>query len=165
MIHTASLVHDDVLDDCDTRRGAETIHTLYGTRVAILAGDFLFAQSSWYLANLDNLEVIKLMTSLTSRDLVSSRFSWNYYYWFLTDEGIEYLREYLHLPADSVPNTLKKSTKPAAPPPRPGAEGPDGRPPRAPRPEGGREGGYRGGEGGAPRGFGRGGGAPRPAGP
>ena len=40
-----------------------------------------------------NLEVIKLMTSLTSRDLVSSRFAWNHYYWFLTDEGIEYLRE------------------------------------------------------------------------
>ena len=32
MIHTASLVHDDVLDDCDTRRGAETIHTLYARR-------------------------------------------------------------------------------------------------------------------------------------
>ena len=107
-----------------------------------------------------NLEVIKLMTSLTSRDLVSSRFAWNHYYWFLTDEGIEYLREYLHLPADTVPNTLKKSTKPAAPPAgRPGAEGPDGRPPRQPR-EGGRDG-YRGGGDGAPRGFGRGGGAPR----
>ena len=64
MIHTASLVHDDVLDDCDTRRGAQTIHTLYGTRVAILAGDFLFAQSSWYLANLDNLEVIKLISQV-----------------------------------------------------------------------------------------------------
>merc|ERR1719478_676031 len=64
MIHTASLVHDDVLDDCDTRRGAETIHTLYGTRVAILAGDFLFAQSSWFLANLDNLEVIKLISQV-----------------------------------------------------------------------------------------------------
>ena len=64
MIHTASLVHDDVLDDCDTRRGADTIHTLYGTRVAILAGDFLFAQSSWYLANLDNLEVIKLISQV-----------------------------------------------------------------------------------------------------
>ena len=51
----------DVLDDCDTRRGADTIHTLYGTRVAILAGDFL-AQSSWYLANLDNLGVIKLIS-------------------------------------------------------------------------------------------------------
>ena len=40
-----------------------------------------------------NLEVIKLMTSLTSKDLVSCRFSWKHYYWFLTDDGIEYLRE------------------------------------------------------------------------
>ena len=73
-----------------------------------------------------------------------------------------YLKEYLHLPEDAVPNTLKKSTKPAAPPPgRPGAEGADGRPPRPPRAPGeGREG-YRGGGDGAPRGFGRGGGAPR----
>lgn len=36
-----------------------------------------------------NLEVIKLMTSLTSRDLVTCRFSWKYYYWFLTEAGIE----------------------------------------------------------------------------
>ena len=112
-----------------------------------------------------NLQVCNLMKSLKSRGYVKESFNWQWFYWYLTNEGIEYLREYLHLPADSVPNTLKKSTKPAAPPPRPGAEGPDGRPPRAPRPEGGREGGYRGGEGGAPRGFGRGGGAPRPAGP
>ena len=80
-----------------------------------------------------NLEVIKLMTSLTSRDLVSSRFAWNHYYWFLTDEGIEYLREYLHLPADMVPNTLKKAaaTRPPAPP---------GRGDRGDRPEGDRPG-------------------------
>ena len=57
MIHTASLVHDDVLDECDIRRGRETVNSLFGTRVAVLAGDFLFAQSSWFLANLDNLEV------------------------------------------------------------------------------------------------------------
>ena len=56
-----------------------------------------------------NLEVIKLMTSLTSKDLVSCRFSWKHYYWFLNDEGIEFLREYLHLPEDMVPNTLKKA--------------------------------------------------------
>lgn len=37
--------------------GKQTINSLYGTRVAVLAGDFLFAQSSWHLANLDNLEV------------------------------------------------------------------------------------------------------------
>jgi hypothetical protein len=37
--------------------GKTTVNSLYGTRVAVLAGDFLFAQSSWFLANLDNLEV------------------------------------------------------------------------------------------------------------
>ncbi|XP_062087239.1 solanesyl diphosphate synthase 2, chloroplastic-like [Humulus lupulus] len=64
MIHTASLIHDDVLDDSDMRRGKETVHQLYGTRVAVLAGDFMFAQSSWYLANLENLEVIKLISQV-----------------------------------------------------------------------------------------------------
>ncbi|OVA07086.1 Polyprenyl synthetase [Macleaya cordata] len=64
MIHTASLIHDDVLDDSGMRRGKETIHQLYGTRVAVLAGDFMFAQSSWYLANLENLEVIKLISQV-----------------------------------------------------------------------------------------------------
>ncbi|XP_042042174.1 solanesyl diphosphate synthase 2, chloroplastic-like [Salvia splendens] len=64
MIHTASLIHDDVIDESDMRRGKETVHQLYGTRVAVLAGDFMFAQSSWYLANLENLEVIKLISQV-----------------------------------------------------------------------------------------------------
>ncbi|GFH31084.1 uncharacterized protein HaLaN_30052, partial [Haematococcus lacustris] len=42
----------------------KTINSIYGTRVAVLAGDFLFAQSSWFLANLDNLEVIKLISQV-----------------------------------------------------------------------------------------------------
>lgn len=62
MIHTASLVHDDVVDESATRRGVSTVHSRFGNRVAILAGDFLFAQSSWYLANLDNLAVVKLLS-------------------------------------------------------------------------------------------------------
>ncbi|KVH93124.1 Polyprenyl synthetase [Cynara cardunculus var. scolymus] len=66
MIHTASLIHDDVLDESDMRRGQETVHQIYGTRVAVLAGDFMFAQSSWYLANLENLEVIKLISQASS---------------------------------------------------------------------------------------------------
>lgn len=37
--------------------GKETVNSMFGTRVAVLAGDFLFAQSSWFLANLDNMEV------------------------------------------------------------------------------------------------------------
>jgi len=40
------------------------VHTVYGTRTAVLVGDFLFAQSSWFLANLDNLEVIKLISQV-----------------------------------------------------------------------------------------------------
>jgi all-trans-nonaprenyl-diphosphate synthase len=59
MIHTASLVHDDVLDEADTRRGIETVHSRFTNRVAVLV-----AQSSWYLANLDNLEVVKLLSQV-----------------------------------------------------------------------------------------------------
>ncbi|MBD2693089.1 solanesyl diphosphate synthase [Anabaena catenula] len=64
MIHTASLVHDDVVDESDVRRGVPTVHSLFGNRIAVLAGDFLFAQSSWYLANLDNLDVVKLLSEV-----------------------------------------------------------------------------------------------------
>ncbi len=64
MIHTASLVHDDVVDESEMRRGVPTINSLFGNGVALLAGDFLFAQSSWYLANLDNLEVVKLLSEV-----------------------------------------------------------------------------------------------------
>jgi len=64
MIHTASLVHDDVLDSAELRRGETTVHGKFGTRVAVLAGDFLFAQSSWFLANLENMEVIKLISQV-----------------------------------------------------------------------------------------------------
>ncbi len=64
MIHTASLVHDDVVDESELRRGVPTVHSSFGNRVAVLAGDFLFAQSSWYLANLDNLEVVKLLSQV-----------------------------------------------------------------------------------------------------
>jgi all-trans-nonaprenyl-diphosphate synthase len=64
MIHTASLVHDDVVDEADTRRGVATVHSRFGNRVAVLAGDFLFAQASWYLANLDNLTVVKLLSEV-----------------------------------------------------------------------------------------------------
>lgn len=64
IIHTASLVHDDVLDECSTRRGITTVHNVFSTKIAILAGDFLFAQSSWYLANLENLQVVKIISKV-----------------------------------------------------------------------------------------------------
>merc|ERR1711987_27820 len=67
------------------------------------------------------------MKSFKSRGYVTEKFSWNHYYWYLTNEGIEYLRDYLHLPEEIVPETLKK---PRAPPrPLPGT-GYDQRGPR-----------------------------------
>lgn len=56
-----------------------------------------------------NLQVIKLMQSLDSKGFVRTTFNWSHYYWFLTEEGVEYLREYLHLPEDVKPNTEMKS--------------------------------------------------------
>lgn len=64
MIHTAGLVHDDVIDESEVRRGVPTVHTRFGSKIAVLAGDFLFAQVSWYLANLDSLEVVKLLSQV-----------------------------------------------------------------------------------------------------
>jgi len=58
-----------------------------------------------------NLHVIKALQSLTSRGYVTERFAWQHYYWYLTNSGIQYLREYLHLPPEIVPSTLKKPTK------------------------------------------------------
>ncbi|CAO3657827.1 unnamed protein product [Umbelopsis vinacea] len=71
-----------------------------------------------------NLQVVKAMQSLTSRGFVKTQFSWQYYYYSLTNEGIDYLREFLNLPTEIVPATLKKAARPAAP--RRAAEGPRG---------------------------------------
>ena len=57
------------------------------------------------------------MQSFTSKELVKEIFSWRYYYWYLTNEGIEYLRSYLALPSDAIPATLKApavASKPTA---------------------------------------------------
>lgn len=64
MIHTASLVHDDVVDESEVRRNVPTVHSLFNNRIAVLAGDFLFGQAAWYLANLGNLEVVKLLSEV-----------------------------------------------------------------------------------------------------
>ncbi|XP_048728189.1 40S ribosomal protein S10-like isoform X2 [Ostrea edulis] len=76
-----------------------------------------------------NLHVIKALTSLKSQGYVREQFSWRHYYWYLTNEGIQYLRDYLHLPAEIVPATLKRQTRPETARPRPkGSEGPRGAP-------------------------------------
>merc|ERR1711976_493459 len=77
------------------------------------------------LEGVPNLHVIKALQSLKSRGLVNEQFAWRHYYWYLTNEGIQYLRDFLHLPSEIVPATLKRQTRPEAARPRPKAqEGP-----------------------------------------
>merc|ERR1712038_57581 len=63
------------------------------------------------LPDIPNLQVIKALQSLKSRGYVREQFSWKHYYWYLTNEGITYLRDYLHLPPEIVPATLKRQTR------------------------------------------------------
>lgn len=64
LIHVASLLHDDVIDNANTRRGLRALNTVFGNKVAILAGDFLLARSSVALASLRNPEVIMLISQV-----------------------------------------------------------------------------------------------------
>ena len=78
------------------------------------------------LETVPNLHVIKALNSLKSRGYVKEQFAWRHYYWYLTNEGISYLRSYLHLPPEIVPSTLKRQVRPDARA-RPSAGGPSGR--------------------------------------
>ena len=63
MIHVASLIHDDVLDEAETRRGGAAVHTVYTNKVAVLAGDYLLAKASVRLARLQHFQVVEVMAS------------------------------------------------------------------------------------------------------
>ncbi|WP_349407569.1 heptaprenyl diphosphate synthase component II [Pseudalkalibacillus sp. SCS-8] len=56
LIHMASLVHDDVIDDASLRRGKSTIKAQWDNRVAMYTGDYIFARSLEYITHLNNLE-------------------------------------------------------------------------------------------------------------
>jgi geranylgeranyl pyrophosphate synthase len=59
ILHTATLIHDDLVDGASLRRGRETLHTAWPARATILAGDYLLAQAAWLMAELDHPEVLK----------------------------------------------------------------------------------------------------------
>ncbi|KAH9494840.1 Decaprenyl-diphosphate synthase subunit 1 [Bulinus truncatus] len=73
MIHTASLVHDDVIDGSNTRRGQSSLNKLYGQRKSILVGDYILSQASIALARTGNPQVITILSSVLE-DLVSGEF-------------------------------------------------------------------------------------------
>lgn len=64
MIHVASLLHDDVLDDADTRRGVSSLNSLMGNKLAVLAGNFLLSRAFVVLASLENDEIVSLIAEV-----------------------------------------------------------------------------------------------------
>ncbi len=66
LIHTASLIHDDIIDSAKLRRGNETINSLWNDRISVIAGDFLFGQASVKLGELENTEIVKIYANVLS---------------------------------------------------------------------------------------------------
>jgi octaprenyl-diphosphate synthase len=66
-IHTATLVHDDIIDESELRRGREAVHTRWGNHVTVLFGDFLYLKSMSLALTQDRLEIIRLLCDVTLR--------------------------------------------------------------------------------------------------
>lgn len=66
-IHTATLVHDDIIDDAETRRGQKSVHSRWGNDVTVLAGDFLYIKSMAMALTQDTLDVVRLLCDITLR--------------------------------------------------------------------------------------------------
>ncbi|KAL1843602.1 hypothetical protein VTJ49DRAFT_885 [Mycothermus thermophilus] len=73
LIHTASLLHDDVIDHSVSRRGAPSANLEFGNKMAVLAGDFLLGRASVALARLRHAEVIELLATVIA-NLVEGEF-------------------------------------------------------------------------------------------
>lgn len=84
---------------------------LFKEGVMVAEKDFNFRKVHPSLTKVPNLHVIKALQSLKSRGYVHEQFSWRHYYWHLNNEGINYLRDYLHLPPEIVPAPLKRPVK------------------------------------------------------
>lgn len=65
-IHTATLLHDDVVDESDLRRGEKTANALFGNAASILVGDFLYSRSFEMMTELENFKVMSVLASATN---------------------------------------------------------------------------------------------------
>lgn len=64
LLHTASLVHDDVVDESGERRGQRSVNAVYDNKVAVLVGDYLLSTSLLQAAQTNNIDVVKIISRL-----------------------------------------------------------------------------------------------------
>lgn len=65
-IHTATLLHDDVVDNSDMRRGKETANNLWGNEASVLVGDFLYTRSFEMMVEMDSMRLMQILSSTTN---------------------------------------------------------------------------------------------------
>ena len=65
-IHTATLLHDDVVDESSLRRGRETANALFGNAASVLVGDFLYSRSFQMMVELKNMRVMQILADATN---------------------------------------------------------------------------------------------------
>lgn len=65
-IHTATLLHDDVVDNAKTRRGLSTVNTVWGNEPSVLVGDFLYSRSFELMSREGNNEILKTISQVTT---------------------------------------------------------------------------------------------------
>jgi len=66
LIHTATLLHDDVVDDSNNRRGSETVHQHFGNQSAILVGDFVYSRAFQVMVQIGQMRVMEIMADATN---------------------------------------------------------------------------------------------------
>lgn len=66
-IHTATLLHDDVVDESTMRRGRETANALFGNQASVLVGDFLYTRSFQMMVDLHSMRVMEILSNSTNR--------------------------------------------------------------------------------------------------
>ncbi len=65
-IHTATLLHDDVVDASELRRGEQTANSIWGNEASVLVGDFLYSRSFQLMAELNNMRVMEILSTATN---------------------------------------------------------------------------------------------------